>query len=155
MRTDRDVNAEHMMNQKRHAPGSNRNSSTTTLRALIDVGDSIAHSVHVIYSSAHLYLCVAMEVKPEALAAQQAEDKKTAAGLFKVDPLWSAATVNARWARKAVLVDGDGNELYAATSGARGMTDAGAKEVFFEYNALESYPEKMYLAANGVRIRIR
>lgn len=141
--------------QQRHAPGANRDSATVTMRALIDVGESIAHSVHVIYSPIRLYLCVAMEVKPEALAAQQAADKKMAAGMFKVDPLWSAATVNARWARKAVLVDGDGCELYAATHGARGMTDAGAKEVFFEYNALESYPEKMYLVADGIKIRVR
>lgn len=142
-------------NQQRHKPGANRDSSTVTMRALVDVGESIAHSVHVIYSPIHLYLCVAMEVKPDALERQQAQDKKTAAGMFKVDPLWSAATVNARWARKAVLIDGESNELYAATSGARGMTDAGAKEVFFEYNAMESYPEKMYLAADGVRIRVK
>lgn len=140
---------------KRHTPGANRDSATVTMRALIDVGESVAHSVHVIYSPVRLYLCVAMEVKPEALAAQQAADKKMAAGMFKVDPLWSAATVNARWARKAILTDGEGNELYAATHGARGMTDAGAKEVFFEYNALESYPEKMYLVADGIRIQVR
>jgi len=139
----------------RHTPGANRDSATTTLRALIDVGESIAHSVHVIYSPVHLYLCVAMEAKPDALSAQQATDKKMAAGMFRVDPLWSAATVNARWARKAILVDENDQEIHAATHGARGMTDAGAKEVFFEYNALESYPEKMYLAADGVRIRVR
>ncbi len=143
------------MNQQRHTPGVNRDGSTVTMRALIDVGESIAHSVHVIYSPIRLYLCVAMEVKPEALTAQQAADKKMAAGMFKVDPLWSAATVNARWARKAVLTDGDGVELFEAMHGARGMTDAGAKEVFFEYNALESYPEKMYLMADGIKIRVR
>ena len=141
--------------RKQHQPESNRNSATATMRALVDVGESIAHSVHVIYSSAHLYLCLAMEVKPEALEKQQAADKKAAAGMFKVDPLWSAAEVNARWARKAVLIDEDGSELYAATSGARGMTDTGAKEVFFEYNAMENYPEKMYLMADGIRIRVR
>lgn len=155
MRIDRDLEIENKINRQRHKPGSNRDSTTATMRALVDVGESIAHSVHVIYSPIRLYLCVAMEVKPDALAMQQAADKKTAAGMFKVDPLWSAATVNARWARKAILVDSDGNELYAATSGARGMTDAGAKEVFFEYNSMESYPEKMYLAADGVRIRVR
>ena len=142
-------------NKNRHTPGNNRDSATMTMRALVDVGESIAHSVHVIYSSVRLYLCVAMEVKPEALAAQQAADKKMAAGMFKVDPLWSAATVNARWARKAVLVDEEGNELYDAMHGARGMTDAGAKEVFFEYNAMDSYPEKMYLEADGIKIRIK
>lgn len=152
---DRKREIDNRQNLKRHTPGANRDSATVTMRALIDVGESIAHSVHVIYSPVRLYLCVAMEVKPEALAAQQAADKKMAAGMFKVDPLWSAATVNARWARKATLTDGEGNELYDATHGARGMTDAGAKEVFFEYNALESYPEKMYLAADGIRIRVK
>ncbi len=154
MRTD-DMKENERGNSQMHAPGANNGSATVTMRALVDVGESIAYSVHVIYSSLRLYLCVAMEVKPEALAAQQAADKKMAAGMFRVDPMWSAATVNARWARKAVLVDGEGNELDAAMHGARGMTDAGAKEVFFEYNALESYPEKMYLEADGVRIRIR
>ena len=141
--------------RKQHQPGTNRGSQTETMRALVDVGESIACSVHVIYSAARLYLCVAMEVKPDALERQQAADKKAAAGMFKVDPLWSAAEVNARWGRKAVLIDGDGEELYAATHGARGMTDAGAKEVFFEYNALESYPEKMYLIADGIRVRVK
>ena len=154
MRFDRIKETENALHP-RHTPGANRGSSTMTMRALVDLGESVAYSVHVIYSSIHLYLCVAMEVKPEALAAQQAEDKKMAAGLFKVDPLWSAATINARWARKAILTDENGNEIYAATNGARGMTDAGAKEVFFEYNALDSYPEKMYLSADGVRIRIK
>ena len=155
MSSDRDQINEQGLNRRRHQPGANRESATVTMRALVDVGESIAHSVHAIYSPIRLYLCVAMEVKPDALARQQAADKKTAAGMFRVDPLWSAAAVNARWARKAVLIDGDGNELYAATSGARGMTDAGAKEVFFEYNAMESYPERMYLVADGIRIRVK
>ena len=42
-----------------------------------------------------------------------------------------------------------------ALAGARGVTDVGAKEVFFEYNALESYPERMYLNVDGVRVRVR
>ena len=42
-----------------------------------------------------------------------------------------------------------------AVLGARGMTDAGAREVFFEFNALESYPEPMYLAAGDARVRVR
>ena len=151
----RDHRAGNAENKRMHTPGANRDSSTMTMRALVDVGESIAYSVHAIYSSVRLYLCVAMEVKPEALAAQQAADKKMAAGMFKVDPLWSAATVNARWARKAVLVDGEGNEIYGAMHGARGMTDAGAKEVFFEYNALDSYPEKMYLEADGIKVRVK
>ena len=40
-------------------------------------------------------------------------------------------------------------------SGARGMTDVGAKEVFFEFNALEAYPERMYLRSGETRVRIR
>ena len=153
MRSKKDFEIENK--RKQHQSGANRDNSTATMRALVDVGESIAHSVHVIYSPTRLYLCVAMEVKPEALKKQQEADKKTAAGLFKVDPLWSAAEVNARWARSAMLVDESGNELYAATSGARGMTDAGAKEVFFEFNALDVYPEKMFLSNGGTRIRIR
>lgn len=155
MRSEQEKMAEITRNRERHRQGVNGGSSTVTMRALVDVGESIAHSVHVIYSPVRLYLCVAMEVKPDALAAQQEADRKMAAGMFKVDPLWSAATVNARWASEAMLTDGDGNELYEATVGARGMTDAGAKEVFFEYNALESYPEKMYLIAKGIRVRVK
>ena len=141
--------------QQLHTPGSHAHSETATMRALVDVGESVAHSVHVIYGSVRLYICVAMEVKQEALALQQEADRRMAAGLFKVDPLWSAATVNARWAREAVLTDEAGYEIHAATSGAQGMTDAGAKEVFFEFNAMESYPQKMYLSAKGIRIRVR
>lgn len=155
MRSEQEKMAEITRNRERHRQGVNGGSSTVTMRALVDVGESIAHSVHVIYSPVRLYLCVAMEVKPDALAAQQEADRKMAAGMFKVDPLWSAATINARWASEAILTDGDGNELYEATVGARGMTDAGAKEVFFEYNALESYPEKMYLIAKGIRVRVK
>ena len=155
MRNDSAAESRNESNQQRHIPGTNRGSATTTMRALVDLGECVAYSVHVIYSHVRLYLCVAMEVKPEALARQQAEDKRMAAGMFKVDPLWSAAAVNARWARRAVLVDAQGNELVGAMRGACGMTDAGAKEVFFEYNALESYPERMYLAVDGTKIRVR
>ena len=130
-------------------------SETATLRALVDVGESVVSNVHVIYSRVRLYLCVTMEVKPEALAAQAEADRRTAAGMFEVDENWSAAEVNARWARRAVLTDGEGNPLDAAMAGARGVTDVGAKEVFFEYNALESYPERMYLNVDGVRVRVR
>ena len=56
------------------APGG----ETATLRALVDVGESIVSSVHVIYSSVRLYLCVTMEVKPDALAAQAERDRRTA-----------------------------------------------------------------------------
>ena len=35
------------------------------------------------------------------------------------------------------------------------MTDAGAREVFFEFNALDVYPEPMSLAAGDARIRIK
>lgn len=136
---------------QRRTPGS----ETATLRALVDVGESVVSNVHVIYSSVRLYLCVTMEVKPEALAAQAERDRRTAAGMFEVDENWSAAEINARWARRAVLTDGEGNPLDAAMAGARGVTDVGAREVFFEYNAMESYPERMYLAADGVRVRVR
>ena len=130
-------------------------SETATLRALVDVGESVVSNVHAIYSSVRLYLCVTMEVKPEALAAQAELDRRTAAGMFEVDENWSAAEVNARWARRAVLTDGEGRPLEAAMAGARGVTDVGAREVFFEYNALESYPERMYLAVDGARVRVR
>ena len=133
------------------APGA----ETATLHALVDVGESVVSNVHVIYSAVRLYLCVTMEVKPQALAAQAARDRRTAAGMFEVDENWSAAEVNRRWARRAVLTDGDGNPLDAAMAGARGVTDVGAREVFFEYNALESYPERMYLDADGARVRVR
>ena len=118
---------------ERETPGNR----TATLRALSDLGESVASSVHAIYAQSRLYLCVAMQPKPEALHAQRLADKKAAAGHFDVDENWSAAEVNARWARHAVL------------------TDAGAREVFFEFNALESYPEPMYLAAGDARVRVR
>ena len=125
--------------------------------------------MHAIYAQSRLYLCVAMQPKPEALHAQRLADKKAAAGHFDVDENWSAAEVNARWARHAVLTDaggqvlegairgarGSGRVLDHAVLGARGMTDAGAREVFFEFNALESYPEPMYLAAGDARVRVR
>lgn len=136
---------------RRERPGN----TTATMRALTDVGESIVSDVHVIYSQVRLYLCVSMEPKPEALERQMLEDQRAAAGMFEVDRLWSAAAVNARWAKKAVLTDEEGNVIARAVNGARGLTDAGAREVFFEYNALESYPEKMYLAANGTRVRVR
>ena len=42
-----------------------------------------------------------------------------------------------------------------AVEGALGMTDAGAKEVFFVFNALESYPEAMYLTDGQTRVRVK
>ena len=134
---------------ERETPGSR----TATLRALSDLGESVASSVHAIYAQSRLYLCVAMQPKPEALHAQRLADKKAAAG--HVDENWSAAEVNARWGKRAVLTDGSGRVLDHAVLGARGMTDAGAREVFFEFNALESYPEPMYLAAGDARGRER
>lgn len=130
-------------------------SRTATLRALSDLGESIASGVHAIYSPVRLYLCVSMQPKPDALSRQQEADRKTAAGHFEVDANWSAAEVNARWGRHAVLTDGNGQVLESAVRGARGMTDAGAKEVFFEFNALDNYPEPMYLAAGDAKIRIK
>ena len=130
-------------------------STTATMRALSDLGESVASNVHAIYTQTRLFLCVTMEPKPEALAAQAEADKKLAAGQFQVDKLWSAASVNARWARGAVLTDGEGRVLTSAMHGARGMTDAGAKEVFFEFGALDTYPEKMYLQNGDARVRVR
>ena len=136
---------------KRNTPAS----TTATMRALTDLGESIASNVHAIYTQTRLFLCVTMEPKPEALDAQAAADKKLAAGQFRVDRLWSAASVNARWARNAVLTDGEGHVLQSAMHGARGMTDAGAKEVFFEFSALDAYPERMYLQSGDTRVRVR
>lgn len=135
----------------RKTPGS----STMTMRALSDLGDSIATSTHVIYGTVRLYLCVTMEPKPEALRAQMEADKRASKGMFKVDEMWSAAEVNKRWAKDAVLTDAQGRVIEQTLIGARGMTDAGAKEVFFEFNALDIYPEKMYLTNGETRIRVR
>lgn len=130
-------------------------STTMTMRALSDLGESIASSVHIIASPTRLYLCVTMEVKPDALRAQMEADRRAVKGMFDVDENWSAAEVNARWGKSAVLTDGDGNLLHRAMEGARGMTDAGAKEVFFEFNALDAYPETMYLVNGHTRVKVR
>ena len=142
--------------EKKEPPRKRAASNTTTsMRALTDLGESIAASVHVIEASHTLYLCVAMEPKPEALAAQIEKDKRMAAGMFEVDRTWSAAEVNKRWAKEAVLIDEQGHILHKAMDGARGMTDAGAKEVFFEFNALENYPDKLYLSNGKTRVRVK
>ena len=130
----------------RKKPGS----TTMTMRALSDLGESIAT-----YGNVRLYLCVTMEPKLDALKAQMTRDRRAAKGMFKVDEMWSAAEVNKRWARDAVLTDAEGNVIEQTLIGARGMTDAGAKEVFFEFNALDIYPERMYLANGDTRIRVR
>ena len=137
--------------ERRRAPSN----TTTSMRALTDLGDSIAASVHVIEATTHLYLCVAMEPKPDALAAQIAKDRKMAAGMFEVDETWSAAEVNKRWAKDAYLVDVEGERIERAMKGARGMTEAGAKEVFFEFNSLDVYPEKLYLTNGRTRVRVK
>lgn len=129
--------------------------TTTSLRALTDLGESIAASVHVIEASQRLYLCVAMTPKPDALSAQMEQDRRMAAGLFQVDSTWSAAEVNKRWAKEAVLTDEDGCLLHGTMNGARGMTDAGAREVFFEFNAMDTYPERMYLSNGTTRVRVK
>ena len=136
---------------RRTAPSN----TTTSMRALTDLGDSIAASVHVIEATTHLYLCVSMEPKPEALAAQIAKDRKMAKGMFEVDETWSAAEVNKRWAKDAYLVDVEGERIERAMKGARGMTEAGAKEVFFEFNSLDVYPEKLYLTNGRTRVRVK
>lgn len=130
-------------------------SVTVTMRALVDIGESVVTNVHAIYTATRIFLCVTMEPKPDALDAQAEADRKLAAGHFKVDRLWSAASVNARWARGAVLTGADGRPLDAANHGARGMTDAGAREVFFEFCAMEAYPERMYLQNGNARVRVR
>ena len=136
---------------KREAPPS----TTATMRALTDLGESIASNVHAIYTQTRLFLCVTMEPKPDALDAQAEADKRLAAGQFRVDRLWSAASVNARWARGAVLTDGEGRVLRGAMHGARGMTDVGAREVFFEFSALDAYPERRDLQSGDTRVRVR
>lgn len=136
---------------RREIPGN----KTATMRALSDLGESIASGVHAIYSPVRLYLCVAMEPKPDALRAQIDADRRAAKGMFEVDENWSAAEVNARWAKRATLTDGEGNVLDRAVSGARGLTDIGAKEVFFEFGAMEIYPETMYLVSGDTRVRVR
>ena len=155
MRLAAALNLPHMIPQRARPERKAPLSTTATMRALCDLGESIATNVHAIYTSTRLYLCVTMEPKPDALQAQLAADRRLAAGHFEVDRLWSAASVNARWARKAVLTDGEGRLLDAAVVGARGMTDAGAKEVFFEFGALDSYPERMYLSSGDTRLRVR
>ena len=142
--------------EKKQPPRRSAPSNTTTsMRALTDLGESIAASVHVIEATTHLYLCVAMEPKPEALAAQLARDRKMARGMFEVDETWSAAEVNKRWAKDAYLIDEAGNRLERAMNGARGMTEAGAKEVFFEFNALDFYPDRLYLTNGRTRVRVK
>ena len=54
-----------------------------------------------------------------------------------------------------MLTDGEGRVLRGAMHGARGMTDAGAREVFFEFSALDTYPERMYLQSGDTRVRVR
>ena len=49
----------------------------------------------------------------------------------------------------------EGEVLEGAVRGAQGMTDAGAREVFFAFNALERYPEAMYLSNGRARLRVR
>lgn len=135
----------------RKTPGS----TTMTMRALSDLGESIATSTHIIYGAVRFYLCVTMEPTPEALRAQMERDRRAAKGMFKVDEMWSAAEVNKRWAKDAVITDAQGNVIDQMVIGARGMTDAGAKEVFFEFNALDIYPESLYLTNGKTRIRVR
>ena len=149
---------------KRETPGSR----TETLRALSDLGESIASGVHAIYAQSHKtyfgyrqtqawcqQVAEILRQQPEALSAQKLADKKAAAGHFDVDENWSAAEVNARWGKRAVLTDENGRVLDGAVLGARGMTDVGAREVFFEFNALDHYPETMYLAVGDARVRVR
>ena len=120
-----------------------------------DLGECVATGVHAIYAQVRIYICVTVEPKADALAAQREADRKKAAGLFEVDAMWSAAAVNARWGRRAFLCDAQGQTLEGAVCGARGMTDAGAKEIFFEFAAMERYPEEIYLTDGQTRVRVR
>lgn len=129
--------------------------TTTRLQEISDLGESVATGVHAIFTPVRLYVCVTMEPKAEALAAQREADRRTAAGLFEVDELWSAAEVNARWARRALLTDGQGKPVEGAICGARGLTDAGAREVFFEFGALDAYPDALYLSDGHARVRVK
>ena len=136
---------------KRETPGSRMGS----LLAPNELWLSFDSGGHAIFAQRRLSLCVPMQPKPEALSAQKLADKKAAAGHFDVDENWSAAEVNARWGKRAVLTDENGRVLDGAVLGARGMTDVGAREVFFEFNALDHYPETMYLAVGDARVRVR
>ena len=136
--------------QRRPVPATTMRRSETT-----DLGECIATGVHAIFSQTRMYICVAMEPKPDALAAQHRADQREAAGLFEVDMMWSAAAVNARWGRKATLCDAQGHVLESAVCGARGMTDAGAKEVFFEFHMPERCPDELYLSDGTAQIRIK
>lgn len=129
--------------------------TTVRLNEVSDLGESIATGVHAIFAQVRIYLCVSMEPKAEALAIQREKDRRQAAGLFEVDAMWSAAAVNARWARRAVLCDEQGQVLESAVCGARGMTDVGAKEAFFEFHALEGYPDTLYLSDGLTRVRVK
>lgn len=128
---------------------------TVRLNETRDLGECVATSVHAIYARGSIYISVTMEPKEDALKAQCEADRKQAAGLFEVDRLWSAAAVNTKWGRRAYLCDAQGQALEGTLCGARGLTDAGAREVFFEFTAMEHYPEKMYLTDGKTRIRVR
>ena len=129
--------------------------TASRLQEETDLGESIARGVHAIFAPVRMYICVTMEPKREALEKQRSTDRQLAAGMFEVDEMWSAAAVNARWARRAMLTDERGEVIERAVSGARGMTDAGAREVFFEFNALDMYPERLYLGDGEMRVRIK
>ena len=101
---------------ERETPGSR----TATLRALSDLGESVASSVHAIYAQSRLYLCVAMQPKPKRFTPKGWRIKRPPQGHFDVDENWSAAEVNARWGKRAVLTDGSGRVLDHAVLGARG-----------------------------------
>ena len=146
-----------LFDKPRNAPAPRRPFQVETVRLneASDLGECAATGVHAIYAQVRIYICVSMEPKPDALAAQREADRKQAAGLFEVDAMWRAAAVNARWGRGAVLCDAQGQVLEGAVFGARGMTDAGAREVFFEFHALEHYPDEIYLTDGKTRIRVR
>lgn len=146
-----------LFDKPRSAPAPRRPFPVETVRLSerSDLGECVATGVHAIYAQVRIYICVTMEPKADALAAQREADRKQAAGMFEVDAMWSAAAVNARWGRRAFLCGEDGQTLEGAVCGARGMTDAGAREVFFEFAAMERYPEVIYLTDGNTRVRVR
>ena len=141
--------------RRREAPRAAARTTILRRQETVDLGECVATGIHSIFSPVRIYICVTLTPKAETLAAQREADRRLAAGMFEVDEMWSAAAVNARWARHAILTDENGLPLERAIDGARGMTDAGAHEAFFEFCATEAYPPQIYLSDGKTRIRVK
>lgn len=63
---------------ERETPGSR----TATLRALSDLGESVASSVHAIYAQSRLYLCVAMQPSPKRFTPKGWRIKRPPQGIL-------------------------------------------------------------------------